>query len=82
MKMRMNEIIGLSLAAMLMLAGCSEVTNPSVSITPQPSTAATTSSSDPSYVQIERLGRPAINEGLVITNDYLNAFNSISPSQD
>lgn len=36
----------------------------------------------PTYVQIERLARPAINEGLVITNDYLNAFNSIPPSAD
>ena len=29
--------------------------------------------------QIERLGRPAINEGLVLTNDYLNALNSVGP---
>ncbi|MBI2972756.1 MAG: DUF4331 family protein, partial [Armatimonadetes bacterium] len=29
--------------------------------------------------QIERLGRPAINEGLVVTNDYLNALNSVGP---
>ena len=34
------------------------------------------------YVQIERLGRPAINEGLIITNDYLNAFNSIPVTAD
>lgn len=34
------------------------------------------------YTQIERLGRPAINEGLVISNDFLNAFNSIQPSSD
>ena len=34
------------------------------------------------YVQIERLGRPAINEALIVTNDYLNAFNSIPPSDD
>lgn len=34
------------------------------------------------YKQIERLARPAINEGLVITNDYLNAFNSIPPTAD
>src|SRR5258708_39712080 len=33
-----------------------------------------------SYKQIERLGRPAVNEGLVVTNDYLNAFNEIPPS--
>jgi len=35
-----------------------------------------------SYTQVERLGRPAINEGLVITNSYINAFNSIPPSLD
>ncbi|HLY11332.1 MAG TPA: DUF4331 family protein [Planctomycetota bacterium] len=35
-----------------------------------------------SYKQIERLGRPAVNEGLVVTNDYLNAFNEIPPSAD
>lgn len=29
--------------------------------------------------QIERLGRPAINEGLILTNDYLNALNSVGP---
>jgi len=34
------------------------------------------------WVQVERLARPAINEGLVITNDYLNAYNSIAPSVD
>ena len=34
------------------------------------------------YVQIERLGRPAINEGLVSANANLNAFNSIGPSLD
>lgn len=34
------------------------------------------------FTQVERLARPAINEGLVITNDFLNAFNSIQPSQD
>ena len=34
------------------------------------------------YLQIERLGRPAINEGLIVTNDYLNAFNAIPPSSD
>lgn len=34
------------------------------------------------YTQVERLGRPAINEGLIVTNSFLNAFNSIPPSQD
>lgn len=30
-------------------------------------------------VQTDRLARPAINEGLIITNDYLNALNSVQP---
>jgi hypothetical protein len=34
------------------------------------------------YNQVERLARPAVNEGLIITNGFLNAFNSIPPSQD
>jgi hypothetical protein len=34
------------------------------------------------YNQMERLGRPAINEGLIVTNDFLNAFNSIPPTKD
>jgi hypothetical protein len=37
---------------------------------------------DMTWVQVERLGRPAINEGLFVTNDFLNAVNSISPDQD
>lgn len=32
--------------------------------------------------QIERLARPALNEGLVLSNESLNAFNSIPPSAD
>jgi len=34
------------------------------------------------WVQVERLARPAINEGLFVTNDFLNAVNSIRPDQD
>ncbi|MEB3292178.1 MAG: DUF4331 domain-containing protein [Synechococcales bacterium] len=34
------------------------------------------------FNQVERLGRPAVNEGLVVTNAFLNAFNSIPPSAD
>lgn len=33
-------------------------------------------------LQLERLARPAINEGLVVTNAFLNAFNMIPPSAD
>lgn len=32
--------------------------------------------------QVERLGRPAINEGLVVANANLNAFNAIEPTGD
>ncbi|MDJ0733395.1 MAG: DUF4331 domain-containing protein [Nostocaceae cyanobacterium] len=32
--------------------------------------------------QVERLARPGINEGLIVTNDFLNAFNSIPPTAD
>jgi hypothetical protein len=34
------------------------------------------------YTQVERLGRPAVNEGLILTPAFLNAFNSIPPSVD
>ncbi len=29
--------------------------------------------------QVERLARPAINEGLILNNDFLNALNSVGP---
>jgi hypothetical protein len=34
------------------------------------------------FKQFERLARPAVNEGLIVTNDFLNAFNQIPPSAD
>jgi hypothetical protein len=37
---------------------------------------------DGKFKQFERLGRPGVNEGLIYTNDFLNAFNSIPPNQD
>ena len=37
---------------------------------------------DDGYAQIERLARPAVNEGLIITNSKLLAFNSIPPTFD
>lgn len=42
----------------------------------------TTGPLGPDAIQIERLARPAINEGLIISNDNLNAFNMIPPSAD
>jgi Domain of unknown function (DUF4331) len=40
---------------------------------------------DPStgkFQQIERLGRPGINEGLIVSNNLLNIFNSVPPTAD
>ncbi|MCL1466670.1 DUF4331 domain-containing protein [Argonema galeatum] len=34
---------------------------------------------DGTYAQVERLARPAVNEGLVLTNDFLNALNGVGP---
>ena len=34
------------------------------------------------YTQVERLARPAINEGLVLSSRFLKAFNEIAPSVD
>jgi hypothetical protein len=38
-----------------------------------------TKNADGSYTQVERLARPGINEALILTNDYLNALNSVGP---
>jgi hypothetical protein len=55
-------------------AGCGDSGGGGSTTTPSTSTGT--------FVQVERLGRPAINEGLIITNDFLNAFNSIQPNLD
>lgn len=34
---------------------------------------------DGTFTQVERLARPAVNEGLVLTNAFLNALNSVGP---
>ncbi|MBX2863797.1 MAG: DUF4331 domain-containing protein [Leptolyngbyaceae cyanobacterium MAG.088] len=42
-------------------------------------TTISTPDADGKFVQVERLARPGINEGLVLTNDFLNALNSVGP---
>lgn len=37
---------------------------------------------DGQYRQVERLARPAINEGLIVSNNLLNTFNSVPPTID
>jgi Domain of unknown function (DUF4331) len=34
------------------------------------------------YQQVERLARPAVNEGLILSNNLLNIFNSVPPTAD
>lgn len=46
------------------------------------STRVVTVTAQAQFQQCERLARPAINEGLIVTNDLLNAFNSVPPSAD
>ena len=74
--MRKNIIIGVVLGGVIFgLSACkqSDVTM---------GVPNNTSDFNEGYTQIERLARPAINEGLVISNDYLNAFNAIPPTAD
>ncbi|MEA5463836.1 DUF4331 domain-containing protein [Leptothoe sp. PORK10 BA2] len=42
-------------------------------------TTISTPRADGKYAQVERLARPGINEGLILTNDFLNALNSVGP---
>lgn len=47
-----------------------------------PSKSTSPGSVSGTYVQVERLGRPAINEALIFQNANLNLWNSVSPSID
>ncbi len=67
--MKYKIILGLNLVTVLGLISCSQGNSSS-------------SSNGVTYVQVERLARPAVNEGLVLTNASLNAFNSIGPELD
>ena len=69
MKYNFKKTTVLSISALLLIAGCGQ-------------NLGNSSASGAPYMQVERLARPAINEGLVLSNDNLNAFNSITPSSD
>ncbi len=74
----MNKILLVTISLLsFMFVGCNNSSGTGTGSAP-----ATMNDFNEGYTQIERLARPAINEGLVITNDYLNAFNSIPPSSD
>ena len=55
--------------------GCEKSSSNSASNSPMASTGTT-------YTQVERLARPAINEGLIYTNANLNLWNSVGPALD
>ena len=79
--------IGVSLSlAGLLLAGCSSETdivtfNP-VQAQPIASPVPSASALPPAVttVQVEQLARPAINEGLLVTNTFLNTYNAVTPA--
>ena len=69
----------------LISSGCNDNNAPSAGqpgARPVASPAAAPAGAPLSGSQIDRLARPAINEGLSITDASLNAFNSIPPSAD
>ncbi len=72
MKNRNNRFVSLSVLTLMGLAwlmtGCTGSGTPAPIVT--------------SYTQVERLARPALNEGLVLTNSNLNLWNSVAPSVD
>lgn len=49
---------------------------------PGGNTGGATGGTTAQYMQMERLARPAINEGLIITNDLLNTWNMVPPATD
>jgi len=78
------------LALLAVLAGCNNggTTNQTTTTVANANTAGTPPQVNPPVVaasttvtQVEQLARPAINEGLLLTNAFLNAYNSIPPSQ-
>ncbi len=76
------------LALVVVLNGCGSSASNNVQSSSNRASVGTAPVSAPvqaqttTLTQVERLARPAINEGLLITNAYLNAYNSIPPTQD
>lgn len=75
-----NKFLVMAALPVAALVGCGSDNNDSGQANANSDSTATTLGIE--GTQIERLGRPIINEGLVLSNDYLNAFNMIPPSAD
>jgi hypothetical protein len=80
MKMKTYQLI---LTVALVASSCSAKLNSNSSLEARnPQIRPPSSASEKVYVQVERLGRPAVNEGLVLSNASLNLWNSLPPSAD
>lgn len=63
--------------ATMFVAGCSGGSGTDNAV---PAQAQNPGATPTTFVQVERLGQPAINEGLISTNANLNLWNSLSPN--
>jgi hypothetical protein len=77
----LNAFTVLAALAMMGVSGCNK-TESAQHTTSALSQSLTAGPSEASYQQVERLARPAVNEGLVLTNANLNLWNSLPPSAD
>ena len=66
------------LFATTLLAACGDdAANKTIDAPPAPVDAPP---APPTYVQVDQLGRPGINEALLISNAFLNGYNATAPS--
>lgn len=69
-----------SAIALLLVGTLASACDDDATATPDAPPMADAPSTDKVYRQIEHLGRPAINEALLISNDFLNGYNATAPS--
>lgn len=67
----------------VLLAGCADDNNNDDPVANAPAGEETTAGAGGGAgTQVDRLARPAINEGLILDNDLLNLFNTVDPTVD
>lgn len=72
-------ILLIALTGATLLVGCQESKTTTQVVASPTATAVPTT---PTFKQVERLARPAINEGLILSNNLLNTWNSVGPDVD
>jgi len=97
MKKNISRLFIVLAGAALVVGGCTDQPTTQNSFTPPPypttpapivlvgsvsPTAGAPATAAPSMLQVERLARPAVNEGLIISNSNLNLWNSVGPEVD